>query len=183
MPNFWNWQRRTPNQSGGSAALAIEEELHPIQFYTAAGMVTANIVPNGQRMLDILNGQQALRVRDVEHIPFNSNALAIRLGDWTSVDVDSVLLATPPPHISPRQLRIQRRQRRVALDLGPFTVIGNAHMAPGFKLNDFLLRQHERFIPITSAVLRHADDPTFDRSVPVVLVSVGQVRAIRDLLS
>jgi hypothetical protein len=183
VPNFWNWQRRAANQSEGSAALAIEEEPHPIQFYTTAGMITANVEPNGQRMLDILNGQQELRVKDLELLPFDANALAMRVDEWASVDVHTVLLATPPPHVSPRQLRIHRRQRRVELQIGPFTVIGNAHMPPGFKLNDFLGRQHERFIPITSALLRHSDHPTLDRSVPVVLVNVGEVRRIRDLLT
>lgn len=183
MPSFWHWQRRGASQSEGSAALAIEDELHPIQLYTAAGLVSARVAPDGQRMLDILNGHDVLRVKDVEHVPFDSQTLAMRVDEWTSVDVHTVLLATPPPHTSARQLRVHRRQRRVELQVGPFTVIGNAHMPPGFKLNDFLGRQPQRFIPVTEALLRHSDNPTFDRSVEVVLVGVGAVTAIRDLLS
>lgn len=182
MPQFWNWQRRGAALTEGSAAIAAQEELRPIQLYTAGGLLTAAVAPNGERMLDILNRQPHLRLKDADFTPYYTDTALSHSPGWMSVARDVVLLVAPP-HSSPRQVHLHRRQRRVEISVPPFTLVGNAHMPPGFRLNDFVRRQHHAFIPVTEAWLRHDQNATFDRSVPVVLVNVSRVQGIRDLLA
>lgn len=47
----------------------------------------------------------------------------------------------------------------------------------------YLRRRHQAFIPINAALLRHGDNSTFDRSVPVVLVRISTISKIQDLLA
>jgi hypothetical protein len=60
---FWNW-RRGPGQMAvqGSAAVAAVAELAPIELYTADARIVGWIAPNGQRVTDLLNGQDELRL-------------------------------------------------------------------------------------------------------------------------
>lgn len=182
MPNFWKPQRRRTPPTAGSAALDIADELHPVMLYVPGGVLIGQVAPNGERLLDIVNRQPSLRVKDADFVPYYTDLDATRAPEWTSVNRSDVRLVAPPDHQSPRQLRVHRRQRRVELEVPPFRVVGNAHMPPGFELNDFLRRQHEAFIPVTMALLQHRDNPSFDRSVPVVLVNVAHARGVRDLL-
>ena len=189
---FWNW-RRGPGAAateGSSAFAAAAPELAPVEIYTAESRVVGWIVPNGQRVTDLLTGLDELRLWRPSPGPLRDAALpeppppseAGDHGEWESLPTARVILAMPPEWRASRQLRLHRRLRRVALVAGPFSVTGNVHLAPGQEVGTHLLRGGG-FLPLTDAHLLHDGDPPFEHVVSVVIVNTSHVSHIVPLVS
>lgn len=166
--SFWSWQRRRGGQTAGSAALAIEPALEPVELYTRAGRIHGAVASHGGRMSDRLNEGGGLRVwlADVEA--------------WETVGIADILFVMPPAHRSPRQLRVHRRRRRVALRLPGYEIVGIVHLIAGIDLDPYLIRRRLRFLPVTDAMVSGTDDPSFECAASVILVNVDAVHELRE---
>lgn len=194
---FWNWRRGLAATAGqGTAALATSDELAPIELYTADSRVVGWIAPTGQRVTDLLNSQDELRLwrpspgpldgslsepmRD--DLPPAASAVSGHNGAWESLESARVILAMPPEWRASRQLRLHRRLRRAALVAGPFSVTGNIHLPPGSEVEMQVLRG-QRFVPLTDAYILHTGAPSFEHVVSVVIVNCAHIAQIVPLVT
>ena len=187
---FWNWRRGPgPSATQGSAAVAVSNDLAPIELYTADSRIVAWIAPNGMRVTDLLMTQDELRLwrpspgpLDATELPGDDSSSSAQNGEWESLATARVILAMPPEWRASRQLRLHRRLRRAALTAGPFSVTGNVHLPPGGEVSAHLLRT-QGFLPLTDAYLLHAGEPPFEHVVSVVLVNTLHVAQIVPLVT
>jgi hypothetical protein len=182
---FWNWRRGPGPATVGSAAMAVSDDLAPIELYTAESRIVGWISPNGMRVTDLLSTQDELRLwrpspgpLDAVHPPsVDASPAGEENGEWETLAAARVILAMPPEWRASRQLRLHRRLRRAAMVAGPFAVTGNVHLPPGGEVSQHLLRTHT-FLPLTDAYILHNGEPPFEHVVSVVLVNtvhVGQI--------
>lgn len=185
---FWNWRRGPgPSATQGSAAVALAPELAPIELYTAQSRIVGWIVPNGQRVTDLLTSQDELRLwrpspGALEEIGPPTAPGDEENGEWQSLPTAQVILAMPPEWRASRQLRLHRRLRRAAIMAGPFSVTGNVHLAPGVEVGPHLLRG-QGFLPLTDAYLLYNAEPPFEHVVSVVIVNAMHVSQIAPLVT
>jgi len=191
---FWNWRRGAGGGAGSSAAtLAMPgTDLAPIELYTADSRIVGWIASNGQRVTDLLNDEDELRLWHPTPGPITApnveEADAVSPGDdatgeWRSVMTEQLILAMPPEWRAARQLRLHRKLRRVALTAGPFSVTGNLHLAPGGEAGDHLLHRGRRFLPLTDAYLLHNGEPPFEHVVSVVIVNTAHITQLVPLVT
>ena len=172
MP-FWKVGRASQAENfEGSAARAIEPHLEPIQLFTQEGRVAGWIVALDERVTDVLNRRETLR------ICVDPSADA-----WADVDRDELLLVAPPPRTGPNPRRIHRHKRRVRILLGRYTVEGVAHLPPGMPLDPFLLRTRQRFVAVTDAIVTGEDERDGGEMHPVVILNVHNMQELHALLT
>jgi hypothetical protein len=182
MPGFWEW-RGKPHATTATA-LAIEQvPLEPVELYTGSAMVFGLVDPDGRRLSDILNSTSHLSIRDARSTSVINGVEGSEGEGWTSVATDEILLIMPPEHVSPRQLRINRRQHRVRIVTGPYVVVGNAHLPPGIDLDAYALQKRIRFLAVTKAVVYSTDDAALERLAQVVLVNIGPIAELTEVLT
>jgi hypothetical protein len=185
---FWNWRRGPgPTAVQGSAAIAAVAELAPIELYTADARIVGWIAPNGQRVTDLLNDQDELRLWRPSPGALDETAPHPTVepgdqGEWESLATARVILAMPPEWRASRQLRLHRRLRRAAITAGPFNVTGNIHLAPGVEVGLHLVRTPS-FLPLTDAYILHNHEPPFEHVVSVVIVNGSHVSQIVPLVT
>lgn len=76
---------------------------------------------------------------------------------WVSVDPAEILVAVPPPHVSPPERRLQRQRHEVVIRIGGWMVGGTAHLMPGEEYDPYL-RSTRQFLPLTDATLGREGD-------------------------
>ena len=187
---FWNWRRGPgPSATQGSAALASSPELAPIEIYTADSRIVGWIAPDGQRVTDLLNSRDELRLwrpspdrTDEVGMPAPGEEVGGESGAWEGLATARVVLAMPPEWRASRQLRLHRRLRRAALVAGPFSITGNVHLANGVQVGPHLLRG-QGFLPLTDAYFLRAGEPSFEHVVSVVIVNTVHVSQIVPLVT
>lgn len=187
---FWNW-RRGPSSGAttGSAAIALAPELAPIELYTADARIVGWIAANGQRVTDLLNEQDELRLWQPLPGPIDSEPQPLprprddENAEWQSLLTESMVLAMPPEWRASRQLRLHKRLRRVAISAGPFRVTGNLHLHPGVDIGYHLLGRAQRFLPLTDAYILHEGEPPFEHVVSVVIVNTAHVTSLTPLVT
>jgi hypothetical protein len=182
MPGFWDWRG---NGKSGAAALATEPalELEPVELYTANAMIFGQIDPQGQRLSDILNSNTRLSIRHARSTSMLPDVPGAAGQGWDAVATEDILLAMPPEQVSPRQLRVNRRQHRVRITTGPYVVVGNAHVPPGVGVDAYALQRRIKFLAVTKAVIYSTSDTAFERFADVVLVNVGPVAELTEVLT
>lgn len=167
--SIWSWQRaRHGARTEGSAALARDPVLEPVEIHTLGGVVHGAVASHGGRMSDRLNQESGLRV----WVPDS--------GEWQTIDVDDILFVMPPTHVSSRQMRVHRRRRRVALSLAGYDIVGTVHLIAGIDLDPYLIRRRLRFLPVTDAMVIMTTDPSFERAATVILVNVDAVHSLHE---
>ena len=182
MPGFWDWRERT--QTATAAELAVEDTpLEPVELYTTTAMVYGMVEPEGRRMSDILNSSSQLPIRDPRSTSMVNGVPGTDGDGWTSVATEDILVVMPPEHVSPRQLRVNRRQHRVRINTGPYVVIGNAHLPPGVGLDAYALQRRLRFLAVTNAVIYSNVDPALERMAKVVLVNISPIQELTEVLT
>jgi hypothetical protein len=191
---FWNWRR---GAAGGvataPAAVAMTgRDLAPIELYTADARIVGWIAANGQRVTDLLNHQDELRLWHPSPGPIveptgadgaNLDAGSDDSGEWQSVVTEQLILAMPPEWRAARQLRLHRKLRRVALSAGPFSVTGNLHLSPAAETGDQIPFEGRRFLPLTDAYILHNGEPPFEHVVSVVIVNTAHITQIVPLVT
>jgi hypothetical protein len=191
---FWNWRRGAAGSAAtGSAAVAMTgRDLAPIELYTADARIVGWIAANGQRVTDLLNDTNELRLWHPSPGPIVAptgaeGATDLEPGDdsgeWQSVMSDQLILAMPPEWRAARQLRLHRKLRRVALSAGPFSVTGNLHLSPTAEPGDQVLDGSRRFLPLTDAYILHNGEPPFEHVVSVVIVNTAHITQIVPLVT
>jgi hypothetical protein len=192
---FWNWRRGSAGgTTSSSAATALTgTDLAPIELYTADSRIVGWIASNGQRVTDLLNDQDELRLWHPTPGPISAPvtgdpANPVEPGDeangeWQSVMTEQLILAMPPEWRAARQLRLHRKLRRVALTAGPFSVTGNLHVAPNGETGDHTLYRGRRFLPLTDAYLLHNGEPPFEHVVSVVIVNTAHITQLVPLVT
>jgi hypothetical protein len=191
---FWNWRRGNGSAVAGTAAVAMTPDLAPVELYTADARIVGWIEANGQRVTDLLNAQDEVRLWRPSPGPLDgalTEAAAGRppqadpgtSGEWQTLTTDQVILAMPPEWRASRQLRLHRRLRRAALSAGPFNVTGNLHLPPGGEISPHLLLHGPRWLPLTEAYLLHTGEPPFEHVVSVVIVNTAHVGSILPLVT
>ena len=189
---FWNW-RRGPAATATQGALAVAdtEELAPIELYTADARIVGWIAPGGQRVTDLLNAQNELRLWRPSPGPLDETTVAPAdgtppepgaTGEWRSLPTAAVILAMPPEWRASRQLRLHRRLRRAAVTAGPFSVTGNVHMPPGAEVGLHLARS-QRFLPLTDSYILHNGEPPFEHVVSVVIINTAHIVQVVPLVT
>lgn len=193
---FWNWRRAaTATATQGSAAMAVSNELAPIELYTADARIVGWIAPQGHRVTDLLNTQDELRLWRPSPGPLDATDAPVHAiqgprpstpfddtGEWQSLHTARVILAMPPEWRASRQLRLHRRLRRVAVSAGSFSITGNVHVPATGEIGPHLLRRRT-FLPLTDAYLLHRGEPPFEHVVSVVIVNTAHVDQIVPLVS
>jgi hypothetical protein len=182
MAGFWEWRGKA--QTATVAELDIEDApLEPVELYTESGMVFGFVEPEGRRLSDMLNSNSHLSIRDARSTSMINGIEGTQGEGWLPLATDDILLIMPPEHVSPRQLRIHRRQHRVRMTSGPYVVVGNAHVPPGAGLDAYALQKRIRFLALTQAHMYSTVDPAFERAAPVVLVNVRTVDDLTEVLT
>lgn len=146
-------------------------ELQPIRLYSADMVFAASVDPAGERITDILQRGQELLV-----LPEGADHQDPEA--WLAVNPDALLAVVPPPHVSPRELRLQRQREAVQIQSGPFRISGTAYLRPGQE-NDPLLRATRPFLPLTDALVQRDDDPP--ERFEVVIVNLRLIEDFREL--
>jgi len=191
---FWNWRRGSAGGvATGSAAVAMTgRDLAPIELYTADARIVGWISANGQRVTDLLNDQDELRLWHPSPGPIVEPTGAEGAdpepggddsGEWQSVMTAQLILAMPPEWRAARQLRLHRKLRRVALSAGPFSVTGNLHLVPGTEGDEQAAVQSRRFLPLTDAYILHNGEPPFEHVVSVVIVNTAHITQLVPLVT
>jgi hypothetical protein len=170
--------------------VALAPELAPIELYTADSRIVAWISANGQRVTDLLNTEDELRLWQPTPGPLAADPAAPTAlhpgndrGEWQSLLTESVILAMPPEWRASRQLRLHKRLRRVAIAAGPFSVTGNLHLHPGVEVGHHLVTRGQRFLPLTEAYLLHRGEPPFEHVVSVLIVNTAHVTSLTPLVT
>lgn len=187
---FWNWRRGSSQPAvQGSAAVALANDLAPIELYTADARIVGWIAPHGHRVTDLLSTTDELRLWrptpgpvDAEGVPSTAPDVGADNGEWQTLATARVILAMPPEWRASRQLRLHRRLRRAAVAAGPFSLTGNVHLAPGMEIGYHLTRV-DRFLPLTDAHVLHSGEPPFEHVVSVVLVNTAHITQIVPLIA
>jgi hypothetical protein len=191
---FWNPRRGLGSATAsGTAALALTgTDLAPIELYTADTRIVGWIAANGQRVTDLLNDQDELRLWRPHPGPAQDSLdpvsardpapIADDQGEWQTLVTDQLILAMPPEWRAARQLRLHRKLRRVALSAGPFSVTGNLHLPPNGEPGHDVLAER-RFLPLTDAYILHSGDPAFEHVVSVVIVNTAHVTQLIPLIT
>lgn len=185
MAAFWDW-RASSSTTVASPPIAdapSQSTLEPVEIYTATAMVHGLVEPAGRRLSDILNSNSVLAIRDARSTSLMTAVDGTDGTGWSRISTDEILFVMPPPRVSPRQVRIHRRQHRVRIETGQFQIVGNAHVLPGIRLDPYVLRTRMHFLAVTDAHVSSMGDPAWERSAPVVLVNVRPVAELTEVLT
>lgn len=145
-------------------------QLEPIRILTVSGDYTGTINSGGQRITDLLNAQPALMVRLEEPSP---------VGQWVSIERDTILVVAPPPFVSQR--RIHRQRRTVQVKIGDWIVSGVAHTSPMGALDPTQLRARQPFLPMTNVRITRADGTADGEQFAVAIVNVSNADELREV--
>jgi hypothetical protein len=156
----------------GSTVRAVAIDLQPLLLFRRSRVESGWIDPEGQRLTDLLNRQEALRL-----------LLAGEEGepaDWVSCRVGELLLVAPPPRPTDPSRWLPRRRRRVGLRVGPYRVVGTAHMPPETEVEDFIAQRRQRFLPLTQCrvIMRDAE-----YAPDVAIVNIAHVHEVEHLIT
>lgn len=183
MPTpFWNW-RRSIAATAAAEPFETPRPLEQVELYTQDSQVLGLVAPDGERMSDILNRESALLVHATQRTPFTAANVPAESLDVASFSMADILLAMPPAQTTHPGRRIHRKRRRVLLRVGPFFVIGTAHLPPGTDLDPYVLRTRAGFVAVTEALVRYTGEPIFERGASVVLVNTSAMTNAEDLLT
>ena len=167
---FWSSARR--NVTDGSTARAFAPALEPIRLFLPDRQVEGWIVSTEDRITDLLNRRDILRL-----------CVDPAADVWESADSEELLFVAPPIQAGDPQRRIHRRKHRMEAFAGPYVVSGLAHIPVGQDAEAYLLRTRQPFLPMTNAHVTSRVDASIDEVLPVVILNVGNISSLRASLS
>ncbi len=182
MAHFWQWSHSTTVPVPPPIA---PHSMETVEIYTESAALIGQADLDGRRLSDVMNANSHLPLRDLR--PTNSMDVAPEAAgnNWFSVSVGDILIAIPSIHVSAQDLRVHRRRHRVRVEVGPFNVVGNAHLMTGVTPDPYAMRTGMRFIAVTDAHVASRADREWERFAPVVLLNVrphvGMTQAITTL--
>lgn len=156
-----------PRASHAGATATLE----PIRIATDVIELVGSVAPTGQRVTDML-----LRGQDVAFLPRGAEPVPEA---WIAVAAADILWVVPPPLSSRRGARPNSRGPRLHVRIGPYRLIGAAHIAPDAPIDGGLAVAHP-FLPLTGATIGYEGQATVD-DVDVVIVNLTRGTEIRSL--
>ena len=159
---FW---KRKVQELGPEEAVGARPgtKLAPIRIFTADMTIDGWVDLAGQRLSDVLNGEELL---SVSRTPDPTDR------DWQALERDELLLVVPPPISADPRLRRHRVKRRLVAKSGLYVVRGLVHMIAGIELDPFLARSRQHFLPVTEAWITNSHRPDVDEEHPSLLINV-----------
>ena len=158
------WKRRVrergPDEDIGAGT---GSKLARVRIFTADATVDGWVDLAGQRLSDVLNGEELLSV---------SHKSDPTDHDWQAFERDELLLVVPPPISADPRLRRHRVKRRLVAKSGHYIVRGLVHMIAGIELDPFLARSRQHFLPITEAWITSSHRPEVAEEHPSLLINV-----------
>lgn len=160
--------RPEPSPTESRELLPEETSLASVRVWIFSGVSEREVELRllAARVSDSLNHAAGLLIRE--------------LGDhseaWTPISRGDVLLVVPPEQPTDRLQRLHRMARRVRIVVGPYEVVGNAHVQPGADPAAFLRRHGRAFVPLTNASLRRGADEL--GVVPSVVVNLREATQV-----
>jgi hypothetical protein len=150
-------------------------QLHPldIELFTSDGIGDVQLLAGSGRITELLNGPEPMRIRSRPEEPGGPEA------DWIEVDVeqrDEILAVIPPPRDTNPLQRLHRPAQEVSLRVGPYTIIGEAHVPAGSEATGFLMRHRPHFVPLTHARISQTNTP--DVKAQVVIVNLWAAESL-----
>jgi hypothetical protein len=136
--------------------------LEPIRIFAEEAVMNAWVLPEGQRLSDLLQADNLAFLPD--------GADRNQPEAWIQMETASILLVVPPPHVSAPERRLPREQQEVALDIGGYRVRGIAHLRQGVERDVFLRATHP-FLPLTEATVRRLENGAVE-GYDVVIVNL-----------
>ena len=137
--------------------------------------LVGTVAPTGQRITDLL-----LRGQDLAFLPHGADPAP---DAWISISPPDILWVAPPP-LPDRDGAVASRSsgQRIFVRIGPYRIIGVAHLAPATSIDHRLAIQRP-FLPLTSASVaretEHASGAVEDMDVVIVnLARASDRRAI-----
>lgn len=183
--SFWPLDRRrkAPEPPSRAPGDSVVKRLAVIELWTADEHLTVGMDLGNARLTDVLNGDPIVPVVLLDPA-LNDGSTSVDLRpdhSWHDMDVETVLLAFPPPHLTDPRRRLHRPRQLIDLRSGPFEVSGSVHIPPGAQAAGFLFRQSARFEPVTRASVRDSRSELFEQRAEVVLVNLHRVETMRDV--
>ena len=160
-------------------ASPVWPELAELEVYTRTQRLLGWIAPEGERTSDWMNRGHEMEFLAPVEVPLD--ALRPQLAEATAdprrvrIAATDVVFAVPPSLPQGRHLRLHRRVILIHFEMDDYDLHGRIHVRPGAEVGDYLLRSSRVFVPITDAELTRTTEPTFARSLPVVIVNSRHV--------
>jgi hypothetical protein len=149
-----HWLRRDDETTDSQA-----ESLDPIRIFTHELELVGFVAPSGQRVTDML-----LRGQDLAFLPEGADPAP---DNWVSVSAADVLIVIPPPLPARSGWRPSRQTRQVFVRLGPYRVVGSAHLPPEVE-HDGDMKARLPILPLTSAsIVRDGDERSEEVEVAI----------------
>jgi hypothetical protein len=168
-------QRRAARGSRAALQAAPPADRLTVEVLTSTVARSVFVEATGERVTDMVNGSDTLLARSV------IGSVPVMEGAVEEVPLDDVLVVFPPPQATDPRHRLHRPPHAVRIIVGPYEVIGEAHVPPGTQAVGFLLRTAPRFVPLTSATVRLTDAPESGRRVPVAIVNLARADLLREV--
>lgn len=183
--SFWSRGRRSkePDPVAPLPAPPSAIRLAVVEFWTADQRLAVGVELGGQRLTDLINREDSIRVVMLDVPPEDpTQPIEMQPGqEWVDFAVEEQLLVFPPPQATDPHRRLHRPKQPVKIVIGPFEIIGSVHIPPGAQAAGFLFRQSNRFSPITRAAVQDTRLVGFEQRADVVLVNLRRVDIIRDV--
>jgi len=157
------WRRKAQDFDPDPNPTDVGAKLAPVRIFTADATVDGWVDLAGQRLSDVLNGEELLSV---------SRTSDPTERDWHAYERDHLLLVVPPPLIADQRLRRHRVKRRLLVKTGQYIVRGLVHMIAGIELDPFLARSQQHFLPVTEAWITNSQRPEVDEEHASLLINV-----------
>jgi hypothetical protein len=138
-----------------------------LEAFLASELVQLHLREESGRLTDLLNREAP--------VAFD------RTDGMTPPAIDDLLVVVPPPQTTDAQRRLHRPGHPVKVVIGPYEVVGQAHVPPGAQPTGFLLRTNPRFVPLTGATIRSTLGTIPDQHVDVAIVNLHAAESFRDL--
>ena len=150
----------------------MSPEPEPVLVFQEFEVVSGFVEPGPERLSDVLNSIEALSVRATTEDGSP--------GDPAEMPVDDILLLAPPPRETDPGRRVARSRRRVALHVGPYHVVGTAHLPPGTEIEAFIAEKPQRFMALTDCrvLIREVE-----YTPEVTIVNVARVIEVEHLIT
>lgn len=146
------------------ARASLSTSLEPIRIATDLMELDGSVAPTGQRITDML-----LRGQDVAFLPRGADPAP---ETWIAVAPADILWVIPPPLPPRRGWQSSPGEVRLHVRIGPYRLIGCAHLSPGTKIEHGLGVAHP-FLPLTAASIGRDGDQRIE-DVEVVIVNLAR---------
>ena len=145
--------------------------LDSIRIATDEIVLDGSVAPTGQRITDML-----LRGQDVAFLPRGAEPAPQA---WIAVAPADILWVVPPPLPPRRGWHAEAGSVRIDVRIGPYRIVGSAHLPPGTPVDRRLAGTHP-FLPLTAArIALEGDERSEDADV--VIVNLTRASAFRSL--